>query len=162
MKHHRHAGLSAGHGVSIGRFVGDLGPGFIDKTAGAEIDDRAKSRHRRAGGEAAEAELGDRRRDHALAVFLLQILIDMAVRAQAQKSAVDQMHALVRRHDFVERLEFSFVVGKFSHKFRTLRRRKSLSAFFGFRVGAVDGELDGGGDCGFHLAFDGGDFIRVA
>ncbi len=40
MEHHRHARLAAGHGKSVGRFVGDLRPGFINKTAGAEIDDR--------------------------------------------------------------------------------------------------------------------------
>ena len=53
-----------------------------------------KSGHRRASGETAKAKLGDRRRDHALGVFIFEILIDVAVRAQTQKSPVDQMDAL--------------------------------------------------------------------
>ena len=159
MKHHRHAGLAAGHGISIGRFVGDLRPGFIDETAGAQVDDRTQSRHRRAGGQAAEAQLRDRRREHPLAEFLLQVLKHMAVRAQTQESPVDQMHALIGAHDLVERLEFGFVVSKFSHN-GLLSEEVSLG-LFRFRIGAVDGKLDGGGDFGFDLALDGGDFITA-
>src|ERR1041384_8129151 len=121
VEHHWNARLTAGHGKCVCRFVGHLWPRFVNKTAGAQIDDGLQSGHRCPGREAAKPELGYRRCDHALAVLLFEILKHVAMRAQAEKGSVDQMNALIRRHDFVQRLELGFVVGYLSHVISSAR-----------------------------------------
>ena len=110
MEDHRHPGLAAGHVISVGGFIGDLRPCLVNKATGTQIDNGTEPSHCRSCGQPAEAELGNRRRNHALSIFLQQVLIDVAVRAQAQERAVDQMHSRVPGHDLIQCLELSFVI----------------------------------------------------
>src|SRR5919109_4581499 len=115
MKNDRHAGLPRRHVKSVRRFVADLRPSFKYEAAGADIDDRPETSHGCPCRQTAETQLRYRRAHDSIAVFLHQLLINVTARAQAQKRAVDQMHAFVSGHDFMQRLELGFVIGKLSH-----------------------------------------------
>jgi hypothetical protein len=64
-EHHRHRELAARHVEHLGGRVDDLVHRQQREVPGHELDDRAQAHHRRADAHAGEAQLGDRRVDHA-------------------------------------------------------------------------------------------------
>ena len=70
--HQRHRDLPARHVTHLGDVVDDLVGGQQKKVAVLHVDDGPHAHHRRAAGDAEEAEFGDGRVDHAIGELLLQ------------------------------------------------------------------------------------------